>query len=72
VEVIMEILTDRDQKETDSNYSNIFSLWDRIFGTYTSVTDFGKLSYGLDGFDVEERQTLRRLLKMPFMNYTHV
>ena len=59
----------RDQKETDSNYSNIFSLWDRIFGTYTPATDFGKLSYGLDGFDLEERQTLGGLLKMPFMNY---
>jgi len=62
----------RDQKETDSNYSNIFSLWDRIFGTYTSATDFGKLSYGLDGFDVKERQTLGGLLKMPFMNYNRV
>src|ERR1044072_3475818 len=47
----------RDQKETDSNYSNIFSLWDKVFGTYTPATDFRKLSYGLDGFDVEERQT---------------
>jgi sterol desaturase/sphingolipid hydroxylase (fatty acid hydroxylase superfamily) len=58
----------RDQKETDSNYSNIFSLWDRLFGTYTSSVDFRKLSYGLDGFDVIERQTLRGLLKMPFVN----
>jgi sterol desaturase/sphingolipid hydroxylase (fatty acid hydroxylase superfamily) len=62
----------RDQKETDSNYSNIFSLWDKIFGTYNSATDFRKLSYGLDGFDVEERQTLGGLLKMPFMNYNRV
>lgn len=62
----------RDQKETDSNYSNIFSLWDKIFGTYTRATDFRKLSYGLDGFDVEERQTLRGLLKMPFTNYKRV
>ena len=62
----------RDQKETDSNYSNIFSFWDKIFGTYNSATDFGKLSYGLDGFDVEERQTLGGLLKMPFMNYNRV
>ena len=58
----------REQKETDSNYSNIFSLWDRIFGTYTSSTNFAKLSYGLDGFDVGERQTLRGLLRMPFIN----
>jgi sterol desaturase/sphingolipid hydroxylase (fatty acid hydroxylase superfamily) len=60
----------RHQKETDSNYSNIFSLWDRLFGTYTAEIDFRKLRYGLDGFDVRERQTLRGLLKMPFVSYT--
>lgn len=59
----------RDQRETDSNYANIFSFWDRLFRTYTSSIDFRKLSYGLDGFDVKERQTLRGLLKMPFVNY---
>jgi len=59
----------RDQRETDSNYSNIFSLWDRLFGTYTSSIDFRRLNYGLDGFDVKERQTLTGLLKMPFVNY---
>jgi sterol desaturase/sphingolipid hydroxylase (fatty acid hydroxylase superfamily) len=59
----------RDQRETDSNYSNIFSLWDRLFGTYTSSIDFQRLNYGLDGFDVPQRQTLGGLLKMPFVNY---
>ena len=59
----------RDQKQTDSNYSNIFSLWDRVFGTYTSEVDFQSLRYGLDGFDAKERQTLQGLLKMPFMDY---
>jgi sterol desaturase/sphingolipid hydroxylase (fatty acid hydroxylase superfamily) len=59
----------RDQIETDSNYSNIFSFWDRLFGTYTAEIDFRKLRYGLDGFDAKERQTLRALLKMPFTNY---
>jgi len=62
----------RDQRETDSNYSNIFSLWDRLFGTYTSSIDFCRLNYGLDGFDVKERQTLYGLLKMPFVNYNRV
>jgi sterol desaturase/sphingolipid hydroxylase (fatty acid hydroxylase superfamily) len=62
----------RDQKETDSNYSNIFSSWDRIFGTYTSEVNFQRLRYGLDGFDATERQTLRGLLKMPFMSYTRI
>src|SRR5215203_1923990 len=60
----------RDQRETDSNYSNIFSIWDRLFGTYTSSIDFRRLNYGLEGFDVKERQTLSGLLKMPFVNYS--
>ena len=53
------------QPETDSNYSNIFSLWDRLFGTYTSSADVVSLRYGLDGFD--EPQTFGRLLRLPFM-----
>jgi len=60
----------RDQRETDSNYSNIFSVWDRLFGTYTSSIDFRRLNYGLEGFDVKERQTLSGLLKMPFVDYS--
>lgn len=32
---------------TDSNYANIFSLWDRIFGTFVYV-DPKSLRYGLD------------------------
>ena len=60
----------QDQKETDSNYSNIFSFWDRIFRTYVAEIDFRKLRYGLVGFDVNERQTLAGLLKLPFMTYS--
>jgi sterol desaturase/sphingolipid hydroxylase (fatty acid hydroxylase superfamily) len=58
----------RDQIETDSNYSNIFSIWDRLFGTYTREANFQKLNYRLDGFDVSEKQTLTGLLKMPFVS----
>jgi len=60
----------RDQSETDSNYSNIFSIWDRIFGTYTATVDFYELRYGLNGFDDREKQTLPALLKLPFINET--
>lgn len=38
----------RAQPETDSNYANIFSFWDRIFGTYAPRIDFTTLRYGLD------------------------
>ncbi|MGI8917263.1 MAG: sterol desaturase family protein [Pyrinomonadaceae bacterium] len=62
----------RDQKETDSNYSNIFSFWDRLCGTYTADVDFRKLRYGLDDFDIKEWQTLRGLLKMPFISSTRM
>ena len=55
------------RKETDSNYSNIFSVWDRLCGTYTPRVNFGELRYGLKGFDAADSQTLRSLLKMPFV-----
>ncbi len=54
------------QQETDSNYANIFSIWDRLFGTYTRDADLASLRYGLDGFDEPERQTFRGLLRLPF------
>jgi sterol desaturase/sphingolipid hydroxylase (fatty acid hydroxylase superfamily) len=62
----------REQRQTDSNYSNIFSMWDRIFGTYTRRVDFQRLRYGLDGFDDKAKHTLSGLLKMPFVRYTRV
>jgi sterol desaturase/sphingolipid hydroxylase (fatty acid hydroxylase superfamily) len=53
------------QRETDSNYANIFSLWDRLFGTYTRDADLRSLRYGLDGFDEPATQSLRGLLRLP-------
>jgi sterol desaturase/sphingolipid hydroxylase (fatty acid hydroxylase superfamily) len=57
----------REQQQTDTNYSNIFSFWDRIFGTYTPLVDFSRLRYGLNGFDDPREQTLTALLKNPFL-----
>jgi sterol desaturase/sphingolipid hydroxylase (fatty acid hydroxylase superfamily) len=57
----------REQVETDTNYSNIFSIWDRIFGTYTPAVDFKRLRYGLDGFDDPTKQTVKGLLRLPFV-----
>jgi sterol desaturase/sphingolipid hydroxylase (fatty acid hydroxylase superfamily) len=58
----------REQIETDTNYSNIFSIWDRIFGTYSRAADFKRLRYGLDGFDEPNKQTVSALLRLPFVN----
>lgn len=54
---------------TDSNYGNIFSVWDRIFGTYTYL-DREKIVYGVDThMKPEEHNKLGNLLKIPFQEY---
>lgn len=51
---------------TDSNYGNIFSIWDRIFGTY-SYLERDKIVYGVDThMKPEENNDLSNLLKIPF------
>jgi len=57
------------QFQTDTNYSNILSVWDRLMGTYTATVKFEELCYGLDGFDEEKTQTLAGLLKAPFVRH---
>lgn len=54
---------------TDSNYGNIFSLWDRLFGTF-SYLERGELVYGVDTcMDPEENQHIGAMLKIPFGSY---
>jgi len=54
---------------TDSNYGNIFSIWDRIFGTYMEL-DREKIVYGVDTFpDEAKNSSLVELLKQPFQGY---
>lgn len=51
---------------TDSNYGNIFSIWDRLFGTFMTLpTD--KITYGIDThIEPYEHNSLKNLLKIPF------
>jgi sterol desaturase/sphingolipid hydroxylase (fatty acid hydroxylase superfamily) len=56
----------REIAETDSNYGNVLSLWDRLFGTFTPSHRGTTVSFGLDGFDKPEAQTFPALLAMPF------
>lgn len=37
-------------RETDSNYANIFSVWDRLFGTYRGEADLARLTLGLHAY----------------------
>lgn len=57
------------QPLTDTNYGNIFSIWDRLFGTYTEV-DGRQLIYGVDTHpDRHEHSHMGNLLKIPFQPY---
>jgi sterol desaturase/sphingolipid hydroxylase (fatty acid hydroxylase superfamily) len=54
---------------TDANYGNIFSVWDRLLGTYMYM-DREKLIYGVDVFPDEiKNSTINNLLKQPFQKY---
>ena len=54
---------------TDSNYGNIFSIWDRLFGTYMEL-DREKIVYGVDVFpDAIANGKIGELLKQPFQKY---
>jgi sterol desaturase/sphingolipid hydroxylase (fatty acid hydroxylase superfamily) len=54
---------------TDANYGNIFSIWDRIFGTYMDL-DREKIIYGVDVFpDEYKNSNIKDLLKQPFQKY---
>ncbi|WP_077406663.1 sterol desaturase family protein [Cellulophaga omnivescoria] len=54
---------------TDSNYGNIFSVWDRLFGTFMKL-DRDSIVYGVDTFpDEVENASIKGLLKQPFHKY---
>jgi len=58
------------QPLTDKNYGNIFSWWDRLFGTYVDIKDITTLRYGIDTHLSEtENNSLGKLLKIPFEEY---
>lgn len=62
---------EQDQYYTDSNFSDIFIIWDRLFGTFRhkAVTE---IKYGLSEFDEKKKQSFFYLIKSPFINITRV
>ncbi len=57
------------QPQTDTNYGNIFSLWDRWFGTY-DPTPAKTVRFGIDTHtDPEEHDDLVNLMGIPFQPY---
>ena len=55
------------QVETDSNYGNVFSFWDRLFGTYRSEPLQGQaLRFGLDEVSREDAASFDAQMRLPF------
>jgi sterol desaturase/sphingolipid hydroxylase (fatty acid hydroxylase superfamily) len=59
-------------EQTDTNYGNLFSIWDRLFGTFTPSEQGRHICYGLDGYDPPELQTTAALLALPFRTSNHL
>jgi sterol desaturase/sphingolipid hydroxylase (fatty acid hydroxylase superfamily) len=54
---------------TDTNFGNIFSIWDRLFGTYATL-DNSQIVFGIDTYmKPEENTSLGKLLRIPFDPY---
>jgi sterol desaturase/sphingolipid hydroxylase (fatty acid hydroxylase superfamily) len=54
--------------ETDSNYGNVFSFWDRAWGTYRGATiqSGPALRFGLEEVDNERARDLQAQLELPW------
>ena len=50
---------------TDTNFGNIFSIWDRLFGTFV-YDDPKKIRYGLDVLDDRKDENIAYQFKIPF------
>lgn len=59
------------QPETDSNYTSLLSVWDRVFRSFRLRKDPHEISFGLDGYDVPSKQNLWGLLRTPIGNKRH-
>lgn len=57
------------QPYTDSNYGDVLSIWDRMFGTFHQLASL-QVVYGVDTcMDEKEHSKYFSLLKLPFGKY---
>jgi hypothetical protein len=58
----------RELSETNSNYGNVLTLYDRILGTFIPSDQAGSVVYGLDEVDPARIGSFGGLLSMPFQH----
>ena len=60
------------QPHTDSNYGNIFSIWDHVFGTVKHMNKMDDLIYGIDThMKASEHSKISNLLLIPFQAHRY-
>ncbi len=57
---------DQDQRFTDSNYADIFILWDRLFGSFR-YKPVEEVKFGLKEFEEPGKQSFWYLMASPFL-----
>lgn len=68
---IHKVHHEQDQYYTDSNFSDIFILWDRIFGTFKYKPP-EQIKFGLKEFENDKKQTFWYLMISPFIKMGRV
>ena len=61
----------QEQFYTDSNFADIFIIWDRIFGTFKLIP-VKQMKYGLIEFEGEKKQSFLYLMKSPFIDIKRI
>lgn len=64
---IHKVHHEQDQFYTDSNFSDIFILWDRLFGTFKYKPP-EQINLGLKEFEEDRKQTFWYLIRSPFIS----
>ena len=57
----------QEQFYTDSNFADIFIIWDRFFGTFKLIP-LNQMKYGLVEFEGEKKQSFLYLMKSPLVD----
>ncbi len=55
----------RYHKETNSNYTSMLSVWDRLFGSFRLSKEPRSIQFGLKHFDSDEKQSVLGMLATP-------
>lgn len=61
----------QNQYYTDSNYADIFIIWDRLFGTF-KMMPVKEMNYGLKEFDSPKGQSFLYLITSPFRSIKRI